>query len=335
MESSQAYSRKFSVAPMMDWTDRYDRRFLRMLSRRALLYTEMVTTGALLHADPARFLDFDAAEHPVALQLGGCVPGELADCARMAEEWGYDEVNLNVGCPSDRVQNGRFGACLMAEPELVADCVAAMAEATRLPVTVKTRIGIDRSDDYGHFRRFVDTVADRGGCRVFVVHARKAWLDGLSPKENREVPPLRYEVVHRLKAERPELEVVLNGGLSDLDAALPHLERLDGVMLGRAAYQDPWLLSEVDTRVFGAPPRPLSREDVVAQLQSYAAELQAAGVPVKALARHTLGLFNGLPGARAWRRILSQTMHDPAAGPEIFAQAHAPVAEAAGRRAAA
>jgi tRNA-dihydrouridine synthase A len=327
--------RRFSVAPMMDWTDRHDRYFLRLISRRALLYTEMVTTGALLHGEPARFLAFDPAEHPVALQLGGSDPAALAECAALAEAWRYDEVNLNVGCPSDRVQTGRFGACLMAEPELVARCLRAMGEATRLPVTVKCRIGIDAMDEERDFRHFVDTVADEGGARTFIVHARKAWLQGLSPKENREVPPLRYELVHGLKQDRPELEVVLNGGLADLDAAEAHLAHVDGVMLGRAAYQDPWLLSEVDRRFFGLDSGPGARSEVVAAIAAYAAEQAGRGVPVKAVARHTLGLFNGLPGARAWRRVLSQRMHASDSGPEIFAAAEAEVTQALARRAAA
>lgn len=326
---------RFCVAPMMDWTDRHDRYFLRLISTRARLYTEMVTTGALLHGAAARFLQFHPAEHPVALQLGGCDPAALAECAAMAEAWGYDEVNLNVGCPSDRVQNARFGACLMAEPELVARCTLAMGAATRLPVTVKCRIGIDAMDEEADFRRFVDTVADRGGVRTFIVHARKAWLQGLSPKQNREVPPLRYDRVYRLKQDRPELEVVLNGGLCDLDTAEAQLAHVDGVMLGRAAYQDPWLLSQVDARFFGSDAPPPERLAVLEALAAYAAAEVARGVAVKAIARHTLGLFNGLPGARAWRRGLSERMHAPDAGPEIFAMAAAEVTGALARRAAA
>ncbi|WP_375596882.1 tRNA dihydrouridine(20/20a) synthase DusA [Algihabitans albus] len=326
---------RFSVAPMMDWTDRHDRYFLRLISRRARLYTEMVTTGALLHGETARFLAFDPSEHPVALQLGGSDPTALADCARLAEDWGYDEVNLNVGCPSDRVQNGRFGACLMAEPALVARCIAAMRAATRLPVTVKCRIGIDAQDDYADFRNFVDVVAGEGGAETFVVHARKAWLQGLSPKENREIPPLRYEVVYRLKQERPDLTVVLNGGLTDLETAESQLHHVDGVMLGRAAYQDPWILAEVDRRLFGeAEPLP-SREAVLEQMKAYLERQRGQGVPAKAVARHLLGLFNGLPGARAWRRELSETMRAPEAGPEILDRAYAQVSQALARRAAA
>ncbi|MDJ0969872.1 MAG: tRNA dihydrouridine(20/20a) synthase DusA, partial [Kiloniellales bacterium] len=235
---------------MMDWTDRHCRYLLRLISRRTLLYTEMVPTGAVLHGDRARFLGFDPAERPLALQLGGAEPEDLAACARLAEAEGYDEVNLNVGCPSDRVQHARFGACLMAEPALVARCIAAMQDAVGIPVTVKSRIGIDDQDDYVDLLRFVDSVASVG-CRSFTVHARKAWLEGLSPKQNREIPPLNYERVYRLKAERPDLEIVINGGIRSLDEAEAHLARVDGVMIGRAAYQDPYLLAEADRRLFG------------------------------------------------------------------------------------
>ncbi|SMF84109.1 tRNA-U16,U17-dihydrouridine synthase [Tistlia consotensis] len=311
---------------MMDWTDRHCRFFLRLITRRTLLYTEMVTTGAILHGDRDRFLAFDAAEHPLALQLGGSDPAELAACARIAEDWGYDEVNLNVGCPSDRVQNGRFGACLMAEPELVGRCVAAMREATALPVTVKCRIGIDEQDAYEDLLGFVDRVSGIGGCRSFTVHARKAWLQGLSPKQNREIPPLRYGEVHRLKRERPELEIVVNGGLLGLDAALEQLDTVDGAMIGRAAYQDPWCLAEADARVFGeAGPAP-TRPEVVERLLPYLEARCAEGVPLKAMTRHILGLFNGLPGARAWRRQLSEAAHLPGAGPAVVERAAAELA---------
>ena len=320
---------------MMDWTDRHDRYFLRLISRRARLYTEMVTTGALLHGETARFLAFDPSEHPLALQLGGSDPAALADCARLAEDWGYDEVNLNVGCPSDRVQNGRFGACLMAEPALVARCIAAMRAATRLPVTVKCRIGIDDQDDYADFRSFVEVVAGEGGAETFIVHARKAWLQGLSPKENREIPPLRYELVHRLKQERPDLTVVLNGGLTDLDQAEAQLAYVDGVMLGRAAYQDPWILAQVDRRFFEDDGSETTREAVLERMKAYLARQREDGVPAKAVTRHLLGLFNGLPGARAWRRELSERMRAPDAGSEILDLAYAPVAEALARRLAA
>ena len=305
---------------MMDWTDRHCRFFLRLVTRRALLYTEMIPTGAILRGDRARYLAFDPAERPLALQLGGAAPEELARCAEVAEGHGYDEVNLNVGCPSDRVQNARFGACLMAEPELVALCVGAMRDACGLPVTVKTRIGIDERDSYEDLRRFVETVA-AAGCGSFAIHARKAWLQGLSPKENREIPPLHYDRVYRLKADLAELEIVLNGGVLSLDEAAGHLERVDGVMIGRAAYQNPYLLAEADGRIFGETGEPRSREAVIRALVPYAEARAAEGVPIKALTRHVLGLFNGLPGARSWRRHLSEEAHRSGAGPGILEEA--------------
>lgn len=312
--------RRLSVAPMMDWTDRYDRYFLRLITRRTLLYTEMVPSGAILHGDRQRFLAFDPSEHPLALQVGGADPTELAEVARIAEGFGYDEINLNVGCPSDRVQNARFGACLMAEPPLVADCIAAMREAVSIPVTVKCRIGIDDRDSYEHLLDFVDTVAATG-CRSFTVHARKAWLQGLSPKQNREIPPLRYGEVHHLKRERPELEVVINGGILSLDAAVAQLEQVDGAMIGRAAYQDPYILAEVDRRIFGdARPAP-SRNAVAEAMIPYAERVCAGGRSIRSITRHILGLFNGLPGAKAWRRHLSEAAGRPAAGPEIIREA--------------
>ena len=302
---------RFAVAPMMDWTDRHDRYFLRLLSRHARLYTEMVTSGAVRHGDRQKLLGFDPAEHPLALQLGGCDPGELARCAAIATDWGYDEVNLNVGCPSDRVQSGRFGACLMAEPALVGECVAAMEAATPLPVTVKTRIGIDDRDSYEALADFVATVA-RAGCRTLIVHARKAWLQGLSPKENREIPPLVYPAVYRLKQDFPALSVVINGGITDLDAAAAHLQQVDGVMLGRAAYQNPYLLATVDRRLFhDAAPVPTRRE-IVERLLPYVERQFASGVYLHRITRHILGLFQGQPGARRWRRYLSE--HAPRRG---------------------
>lgn len=305
---------------MLDWTDRYCRFFLRQISRHTLLYTEMVTTGALLHRDPARFLDYDPEEHPLALQLGGSDPHELATCARLAGEWGYDEVNLNVGCPSDRVQSGRFGACLMAEPALVADCVAAMSEAGTLPVTVKHRIGIDDIDSYEHLTAFVSAVA-RAGCRTFIVHARKAWLQGLSPKQNREIPPLQYDIVHRLKRDFPTLGIVINGGfktLAQVDAQLAHV---DGVMIGREAYQNPWILADADRLIFGdADARP-DRLHIVSRMQRFIEHEHAGGVPVHRITRHMLGLFQGQPGARAWRRFLSEHVHRPDAGPHLLGEA--------------
>ena len=286
----------------MDWTDRHCRYFHRQLSRDARLYTEMVTTGALLHGDVPRHLDFDAAEHPVALQLGGSDPAALAHGARLGVEWGYDEINLNCGCPSERVQNGAFGACLMAEPALVADCVKAMVDAVPVPVTVKHRIGLDRNEDYGFVRDFVGTVAD-AGCDVFIVHARNAWLKGLSPKENREVPPLRHEVVALLRREFPALRFVVNGGLATPAAIGEALDRFDGVMIGRAAYHAPWLLAMTD----GAAPdgAARTRASVVAAMADYATRCAADGTPLRSIVRHMLGLYHGQPAARTWRRMLS------------------------------
>ena len=315
-----APDRRLSVAPMMDWTDRHCRYFLRQLTRRTLLYTEMIPVGAILHGDRARFLAFHSDEHPLALQLGGADPGALSEAASLAAEYGYDEVNLNVGCPSDRVQNARFGACLMAEPQLVGRCVAAMQAASPLPVTVKCRIGIDERDRFEDLLSFVDEVAG-AGCRSFTVHARKAWLSGLSPKENREIPPLRYEEVYRLKESCRGLEIVINGGILTLDEAERHLERVDGAMIGRAAYQNPQILAEADARLFGAAVPAASRHDVVMAMHGYATEQAAEGVPLRSITRHMLGLFNGLPGARAWRRTLSETARGPGAGPELLLRA--------------
>jgi tRNA-dihydrouridine synthase A len=305
---------------MLDWTDRYCRYFHRLISRHTLLYTEMVTTGALLHGDRARFLDFFPQEHPVALQLGGSDPEELAQCAHLGQEWGYDEINLNLGCPSERVRSGRFGACLMADPVLVAECISAMVERISLPVTAKHRIGIDELDDYARLARFVETLAG-AGCRTFIVHARKAWLQGLSPKENREVPPLRYERVYRLKEDFPHLEFVINGGILTLDQAGRQLQRVDGVMIGRAAYHQPWLLAEADRSIFGTPDHPGSRHQVVERLLPLVETECGRGVPLKRITRHILGLFHGRPGAKKWRRYLSEHAHLPAAGPEVLARA--------------
>jgi tRNA-dihydrouridine synthase A len=294
----------FCVAPMMDWTDRHCRWFHRRLSRRALLYTEMVTTGAVLHGDLERLLGFDDAEHPVALQLGGSEPDELARAARIGERHGYDEINLNCGCPSERVRKGAFGACLMNEAGLVADCLRAMQDAVSIPVTVKHRIGLGRVESYGFVRDFVGTLYE-AGCRVFIVHARNAWLEGLSPRDNREIPPLRYAVVHQLKADFPRATMVLNGGLTDLDMALELGRGLDGVMLGRAAYHEPWLLSEVDARCYGEPSASPSRDEVLADLVEYARQQSARGLPLRSVVRHVLGLYHGQAGARAFRRTLS------------------------------
>ena len=294
-----------SVAPMMDWTDRHCRYLHRLLSRHALLYTEMVTTGALIHGDVPRHLRFHAAEHPVALQLGGSEPADLAQAARLGAQWGYDEINLNCGCPSERVQRGAFGACLMNEPRLVADCVKAMADAVDLPVTVKHRIGIGRDENYGFVRDFVGTVAD-AGCRVFIVHARNAWLEGLSPKENREIPPLRYEVAAQLKRDFPLLTIAINGGFQTDAAVHEQLAALDGVMVGREAYHNPWWLARWDEQFFGAAPSTLTREQVEEDMVAYM-EREAAehGTHWYAVARHMLGLRNGLPGARRWRQVWS------------------------------
>ena len=295
---------RFSVAPMMDWTDRHCRVLHRRLSGRALLYSEMVTTGAVLHGDRDRLLGFDAAEHPVALQLGGSDPADLAAAARIGADLGYDEINLNVGCPSDRVQSGRFGACLMREPARVADCMAAMAAAVSVPVTVKCRIGVDDQVPEQSLFALVEASA-AAGVTTFVVHARKALLKGLSPKENRDVPPLDYPLVYRLKQERPDLTIVLNGGVASLSEALIHLEHLDGVMLGRAAYHQPGLLGQVDRLVFGEDTKDVSPAAAVQAYRPYLAARLAEGVPLASMARHMLGLFHGLPGARTWRRILT------------------------------
>lgn len=302
-----------SVAPMMEWTDRHCRYFFRRISRGCLLYTEMVTAAAVLRGDRDHLLRYHPEEHPLALQLGGAEPAALAECARIAESLGFDEINLNVGCPSDRVQSGRFGACLMAEPALVARCVEAMRGAVSIPVTVKSRIGIDDQEEWPALRAFVETVA-AAGCSRFIVHARKAWLTGLSPKENREVPPLRHDLVYRLKEERPDLTVVLNGGVTSLEEANRHLGHVDGVMLGRAAYQTPYLLAEADGRWFGARQVPPDRHAVVEAMAGYIEAELAAGTPLSAITRHMLGLFQGMPGARAWRRHLSEHAHRPGAG---------------------
>jgi tRNA-dihydrouridine synthase A len=292
---------------MMEWTDRHCRFFHRLITRRTRLYTEMVTTGALLHGDVARHLDFNAEEHPVALQLGGSEPAELAQCARLAAQWGYDEINLNCGCPSERVQRGAFGACLMAEPGLVADCVKAMRDAVDLPVTVKHRIGIDRIESYGFVRDFVGTVALRGGCEVFVVHARNAWLQGVSPKENRELPPLRYDFVARLKQDFPTLTFVANGGIAGDSQIESRLSEADGVMLGRDAYHHPWSMAAWDTRFLGATEAAANdRAEVELAMVAYMErEAAAHGTPWHSIARHMMGLWNGAPGARRWRQVWS------------------------------
>ncbi|MFO1244238.1 MAG: tRNA dihydrouridine(20/20a) synthase DusA [Ramlibacter sp.] len=320
---------RLSVAPMMDWTDRHCRYFHRLLSRHALLYTEMVTTGALLHGDVPRHLRFNAEEHPVALQLGGSEPADLAHCARLGEQWGYDEINLNCGCPSERVQRGAFGACLMAEPQLVADCVKAMVDTVAVPVTVKHRIGIDKTESYEFVRDFVGTVSE-AGCKVFIVHARNAWLQGLSPKENREVPPLRYALVHRLKAEFPHLTIAINGGITTSAQVAEQLQALDGVMIGREAYHNPWWLAQWDAEFYSEPAEAVTREQVEQQMCDYMArEAAAHGTPWSSIARHMLGLRHGLPGARKWRQVWSDHRLKGLAPHDVMALAHGVVKAAA------
>ncbi|CCD29291.1 tRNA-dihydrouridine synthase A [Candidatus Glomeribacter gigasporarum BEG34] len=297
---------RLCIAPMMGWTDRHCRYFHRLLTRRAWLYTEMVAVGALLHSDAARHLAFDESEHPVALQLGGSNPDELADCAKRGEAAGYDEINLNCGCPSARVQRGVFGAALMAQPLRVAECVRAMRDAVSIPVTVKHRIGLDDIEEYAFVRDFIGTVA-HAGCQTFIVHARSAVLHGLNPKENRSVPPLRYEVAYRLKRDFPALEIILNGGVTTLAQVERHLAHIDGVMLGRAAYHNPWLLAGIDHRFYQANAPVAQRADVIPALKAYYARESARGAPLKAVTRHILGLYHGVPGARRWRRTLSDT----------------------------
>ena len=305
---------------MMDWTDRHCRYLLRLVSKHTLLYTEMVTTGAILNGDHERFLRYDNCEHPLALQLGGSDPQQLAECSRMGEGAGYDEINLNVGCPSDRVQSGRFGACLMAEPTLVADCVAAMSKAASVPVTVKTRIGIDDRDSYEELAHFIDCV-QQAGCETFIIHARKAFLQGLSPKENRTVPPLNYDYAYRIKQQYPELSIIINGGITDLEAAERHLLSVDGVMLGRSAYHNPYLLAEVDRRLFQAQDPVPTRESIVQRMLPYIERELNQGSPLKHITRHMLGLFQGMPGARRWRRHLSEYGPRTGAGIEVVTEA--------------
>jgi len=313
-------SHRLSVAPMLDWTNRDFRYFLRLLSRHCLLYTEMVTTGALLHGDQQRFLAHDMSEYPLALQLGGSDPDALAKCARLGEDAGYSEINLNVGCPSDRVQSGSFGACLMAEPQLVADGVAAMQAAVKIPVTVKTRLGIDKLDGYQFLVDFISQVAD-AGCEIFILHARKAWLQGLSPKENRDIPPLDYQRVYQIKQDFPDLHIDINGGVQTLQQAVQHLTQVDGVMMGRAIYNDPYLLMQADNMLFGDQHPVISRHEVLSQMLPYIEQRLTEGRPIKSITRHLLGLFQGQPGARAWRRYLSENAHLENAGIEVLEQA--------------
>ncbi|MCK0767934.1 tRNA dihydrouridine(20/20a) synthase DusA [Chromohalobacter canadensis] len=319
--------RTFSVAPMMDWTTRDYRAFARTLTREALLYTEMVTTGAILHGSPReRFLGFSDVEHPVALQLGGSDPAALAECAAIAAAWGYDEVNLNVGCPSDRVQNNLIGACLMEHPAKVAAAVRAMQAVVSIPVTVKCRIGVDEQDEDADLARFIGTVAD-AGCEVFIVHARKAWLEGLSPKENRDVPPLNYPRVHRLKTQHPDLHIGINGGIKTLDDCQAQLEKVDSVMIGREAYQNPWLLAGVDAALYGTPSTVKSRHDAARAMRSYIDKRLTDGAKLNHVTRHLMGLFQGCPGGRQFRRHLSENAHRDGAGLEVFDEALAKVRE--------
>lgn len=304
----------------MDWTDRDFRYLLRLISQHALLYTEMVTTGALIHGNRKRFLAHDAMEYPLALQLGGSDPKELAECAQMGEDAGYQEVNINVGCPSDRVQSGRFGACLMAEPALVAEGVAAMQAKVRIPVTVKTRLGIDEFDSYEFLTDFIDKVS-AAGCDTFILHARNAWLKGLSPKENRDIPPLNYERVYQVKKDYPHLHIDINGGVQDLAQASQHLDHVDGVMMGRAIYHNPYLLAEADKAIFGQDNPVLSRHEVIETMLPYIERRMQQGRPLKSITRHLLGLFQGQPGARRWRRHLSENAHLPGAGIHVLEEA--------------
>lgn len=315
---------RFSVAPMLDWTDRHCRYFHRLLSSQTLLYTEMVTTGAIIHGK-GDFLAYNEEEHPLALQLGGSNPVDLAHCAKLAQERGYDEINLNVGCPSDRVQNGRFGACLMAEPALVAQCVAAMKAVVDIPVTVKTRIGIDDQDSYEFLTHFVNVVSEQGGCEQFTIHARKAWLSGLSPKENREIPPLDYPRAYQLKQDFPQLTIAVNGGVKSLAEAKEHLQHLDGVMIGREAYQSPYLLAEVDQQIFGLDTPVKKRSQVVQEMYPYIEQQLAQGSYLGHITRHMLGLFQHMPGARQWRRHISENAHKAGAGIEVVEQALAKI----------
>ncbi|HEX3895042.1 MAG TPA: tRNA dihydrouridine(20/20a) synthase DusA [Rudaea sp.] len=316
---------RFCVAPMMDWSDRHCRYFHRLLAPHARLYTEMVTTGAALHGDRERLLGFDAAEHPMALQLGGHNPSELAAAARIGVDFGYDEINLNVGCPSNRVQSGRFGACLMREPALVADCVSAMRAAVNVPVTVKCRIGVDEQDAYADLHRFAETLV-QAGLRTLIVHARKAWLHGLSPKENREIPPLDYSRVYQLKREFPQLAIVINGGITSVDAACSHLQAVDGVMLGRAAYHDPYVLARIENALFGTPLP--ERNDILAKLGPYVSQQIRRGDALHHIGRHVLGLYLGEHGARLFRRYLSEHMRGNAQ-PHVFTEAIAAMQERA------
>lgn len=328
-KSKPSLNRKLSVAPMLDWTDRHCRYFLRLISRHTLLYTEMVTTGAIIFGK-GDYLGFNNEEHPVAVQLGGSNPDDMARCAEKAQAYGYDEVNINVGCPSDRVKNGSFGACLMAQPEVVADCVSAMQKAVDIPVTVKCRIGIDDMDEYEDFSRFIDVVAN-AGCDTFIVHARKAWLQGLSPKENRDIPPLNYPRVYQLKQAHPELTIDINGGITTLAQTDEHLQHVDGVMIGREVYANPYILAEVDKRYYQDDTPILTREEIVAAMQTYIDRQDAPYFKPWHAVRHMLGLFQGQPGGRVWRRYLSQNGTGKQPDPQLLTNALAAMKETAQR----
>ena len=320
LSHSNSINRRFCIAPMLDCTDRHARYFMRQISHHAVMYTEMVTTGALIHGDRSRFLDFDAAEHPIALQLGGSDPQAMAQCAEFAQEWGYDEVNINVGCPSDRVQSGSFGACLMQDPNLVADNVRAMTRAVDIPVTVKTRIGVDEQEPREALWRLTEAVANVG-CNVLLVHARKAWLKGLSPKENRDIPPLDYDLVYQLKHDFPELEIVINGGIKTLAECQQHLPYVDGVMMGREAYSNPYILAGVDSQLYADNRMVLSRGQVLQNYLEYCTQQLAKGTRLNHLSRHIVGLFHGEPNSRLWRQYISEHAHLKGAGLEVLQQA--------------
>lgn len=305
---------------MMTHTDRHFRYFLRLISRQVMLYTEMIATGAIVHGKQYHRLEFSPQEHPIAIQLGGNHPGELAEVARAAEQTGYDEINLNIGCPSDKVKTGQFGACLMAHPELVAECVAAIAARVSIPVTVKTRTGIDHQDSYEHLHHFVSTVA-AGGCRTFIIHARKAWLQGLSPRQNREIPPLNYDTVYRLKQDFPTLEIIINGGIQNMEQSRDHLRHVDGVMIGRAVCHNPFLLATADRVIFGTTVCARTRSEILDEFMRYAESQLAQGTRLHQMMRHLLGLFQGQPGARIWRRYLSENMYDHSSGAEVIEEA--------------
>ena len=324
--------RRLSVAPMMGWTDRHDRYFLRLISPNALLYTVMITTGALVYGKKFDILDYSPEEHPVALQLGGSDPKDLAACTKIAEQYGYDEINLNCGCPSDRVQKGQFGACLMATPQLVAECVDAMKQVTDLPVTIKSRIGIDDFDSYQFLLDFIGPIAERG-CDTFIIHARKALLNGLSPAENRMIPPLKWDVAYQLKKDFPQLNIILNGGIKTVEHVQEALRHTDGTMIGREAYGNPFILSAVEAEIFGTKDL-LSRDEVVEKMIPYIDRMAAGGVPLKDITRHMLGLYQGLPGARRWRQVLSQEAYKPGADSRVVRLALGEMADAAARRVA-